>query len=131
MLDRVRLGLITVTQTTGTRRGKSGPKSQFMWALGTDAQLEADHGQMAEGVGFEPTVGYQPTTVFKTAALSRSAIPPALLTRFFQRAYVPQFVRSAALLSSRKRSAMLVSYREAGAALGRARALVFPASIAV
>ena len=32
---------------------------------------------MAEGVGFEPTVGYQPTTVFKTAALSRSAIPPA------------------------------------------------------
>ena len=33
---------------------------------------------MAEGVGFEPTVGYQPTTVFKTAALSRSAIPPAL-----------------------------------------------------
>ena len=78
MLDRVRLGLITVTQTTGTRQGKSGPKSQFMWALGTDAQLEADHGQMAEGVGFEPTVGYQPTTVFKTAALSRSAIPPNL-----------------------------------------------------
>ncbi len=33
---------------------------------------------MAEGVGFEPTVGYQPTTVFKTAALSRSAIPPNL-----------------------------------------------------
>ena len=86
---------------------------------------------MAEGVGFEPTVGYQPTTVFKTAALSRSAIPPALLTRFFQPVYVPQFVRSAALFSSRKQSAMLVSYREAGAALGRARALVFPASIAV
>ncbi len=81
MLDRVRLGLITVTQTTGTRQGKSGPKSQFMWALGTDAQLEADHGQMAEGVGFEPTVGYQPTTVFKTAALSRSAIPPNLRQR--------------------------------------------------
>ena len=29
-------------------------------------------------MGFEPTVGYQPTTVFKTAALSRSAIPPNL-----------------------------------------------------
>ena len=36
------------------------------------------HNMLAEGVGFEPTVGYQPTTVFKTAALSRSAIPPAL-----------------------------------------------------
>ena len=37
---------------------------------------QAELTQMAEGVGFEPTVGYQPTTVFKTAALSRSAIPP-------------------------------------------------------
>ena len=42
--------------------------------------FQPDHAElnrMAEGVGFEPTVGYQPTTVFKTAALSRSAIPPA------------------------------------------------------
>ena len=31
---------------------------------------------MAEGVGFEPTVGC-PTAVFKTAAFVRSATPPA------------------------------------------------------
>ena len=31
---------------------------------------------MAEEVGFEPTVRGYPTTVFKTAALSRSATPP-------------------------------------------------------
>ena len=31
---------------------------------------------MAERVGFEPTVG-EPTAVFKTAALDRSAISPA------------------------------------------------------
>ena len=32
--------------------------------------------EMAEGVGFEPTVGKYPTTVFKTVALNHSAIPP-------------------------------------------------------
>ena len=31
---------------------------------------------MAEGVGFEPTVGGYPTTAFKAAALNRSATPP-------------------------------------------------------
>ncbi len=31
---------------------------------------------MAVGVGFEPTVGYQPTPVFKTGAFNRSATPP-------------------------------------------------------
>jgi len=31
----------------------------------------------AEGVGFEPTVGSDPTPVFKTGALNRSAIPPS------------------------------------------------------
>ena len=31
---------------------------------------------MAEGVGFEPTEGYEPSTVFKTAAFNRSATPP-------------------------------------------------------
>ncbi len=31
---------------------------------------------MAEEVGFEPTVGGHPTTVFKTAALNHSATPP-------------------------------------------------------
>ena len=32
---------------------------------------------MAEGVGFEPTVG-KPTPVFKTGTFGRSVIPPAL-----------------------------------------------------
>ena len=31
---------------------------------------------MAEGVGFEPTVGDKPTPVFKTGALDHSATPP-------------------------------------------------------
>ena len=31
---------------------------------------------MAEGVGFEPTKGYQPLLVFKTSAFNRSATPP-------------------------------------------------------
>ena len=31
---------------------------------------------MAEAVRFELTVGYEPTTVFKTAALNRSATLP-------------------------------------------------------
>lgn len=38
---------------------------------------------MAEEVGFEPTVGYQPTPVFKTGALSRSATPPS-----WEKAYI-------------------------------------------
>ncbi len=33
---------------------------------------------LAEAVRFELTVGYQPTTVFKTAALNRSATLPSL-----------------------------------------------------
>ena len=32
-------------------------------------------GKVAEGVGFEPTVGF-PTAVFKTAAINRSTTPP-------------------------------------------------------
>ena len=32
--------------------------------------------KLAEGVGFEPTVGEYPTTVFKTVAFNHSAIPP-------------------------------------------------------
>ena len=31
---------------------------------------------LAEGEGFEPPVSKKPTTVFKTAALNHSAIPP-------------------------------------------------------
>ena len=31
---------------------------------------------MAEGQGFEPWVGYKPTSVFKTGAFGRSATPP-------------------------------------------------------
>jgi hypothetical protein len=31
---------------------------------------------LAEGVGFEPTVRYKRTTVFKTASLNHSDIPP-------------------------------------------------------
>ena len=31
---------------------------------------------MAEGVGFEPTMGYEPIAVFKTAALGHYASPP-------------------------------------------------------
>ncbi len=34
----------------------------------------------AEGEGFEPPVGETPTAVFKTAALSHSAIPPGKAT---------------------------------------------------
>ena len=33
------------------------------------------HAQVAEGVGFEPTVG-KPTPVFKTGTFGRSVIPP-------------------------------------------------------
>ena len=32
--------------------------------------------QLAEGVGFEPTMGYEPIAVFKTAALGHYASPP-------------------------------------------------------
>ena len=39
------------------------------------ASISDDEKIMAEGEGFEPPVGL-PTTVFKTAALNRSAIPP-------------------------------------------------------
>lgn len=45
-------------------------KSTFLWR-----QLN-----MAEGVGFEPTVPCG-TAVFKTAALSHSATPPRLLLK--------------------------------------------------
>ncbi len=31
---------------------------------------------LAEEVGFEPTVGYKPTPVFKTGAFNHSATPP-------------------------------------------------------
>ena len=31
---------------------------------------------LAEGVGFEPTMGYEPIAVFKTAALGHYASPP-------------------------------------------------------
>lgn len=36
---------------------------------------------MAEAVRFELTEGYQPSTVFKTVALNRSAKPPRLEVR--------------------------------------------------
>jgi hypothetical protein len=39
------------------------------------------HKEMAEAVRFELTVGYQPTTVFKTVALNRSATLPSLKMR--------------------------------------------------
>jgi hypothetical protein len=32
--------------------------------------------KLAEGVGFEPTMGYEPIAVFKTAALGHYASPP-------------------------------------------------------
>ena len=34
------------------------------------------HSGMAEGVGFEPTEGRRPSTVFKTAPINRSGTPP-------------------------------------------------------
>ena len=34
---------------------------------------------MAEGVGFEPTRGFRPPTVFKTVSLNRSDTPPGSL----------------------------------------------------
>src|SRR3990167_1080178 len=40
------------------------------------ALLTQTRQETAEGVGFEPTVGCNPTQVFKTCALNRSAIPP-------------------------------------------------------
>lgn len=39
--------------------------------------------KVAEGEGFEPPVGL-PTTVFKTAALNRSAIPPQIFGAFIE-----------------------------------------------
>ena len=41
---------------------------------------------MAEGVGFEPTLGYYPKHAFQACALSHSAIPPARLARLVLRA---------------------------------------------
>ena len=38
--------------------------------------FNASH-RLADGVGFEPTVGLSPTPVFKTGALNRSATHPA------------------------------------------------------
>ena len=35
---------------------------------------------MAERVGFEPTVGYKPTPVFKTGTFNRSVTSPRLVT---------------------------------------------------
>ena len=49
-----------------------------LWHL--PRQMLKSH-KKAEGVGFEPTMGF-PIPVFKTGALSRSAIPP-LETRFY------------------------------------------------
>ncbi len=40
---------------------------------------------MAVGVGFEPTVGYQPTPVFKTGAFNRSATPPSFKGRIIDK----------------------------------------------
>ncbi len=37
---------------------------------------------MAERVGFEPTEGCNPSTVFKTAAIDRSATSPKMGDRF-------------------------------------------------
>jgi hypothetical protein len=34
---------------------------------------------LAEREGFEPPDGYQPSTVFKTAALNRSATSPVII----------------------------------------------------
>ncbi len=36
---------------------------------------------MAEGIGFEPTEAFT-STVFKTVALNRSAIPPVIFIAF-------------------------------------------------
>ena len=37
---------------------------------------------MAEAVRFELTEGYQPSTVFKTVALNRSATPPNIVINY-------------------------------------------------
>ena len=48
--------------------------------------------RMAEGVGFEPTVGGHPTTVFKTVAIGHSAtLPPVAL---FSLHYISQTCRT-------------------------------------
>ena len=63
---------------TRMKKRKSAAEKVSNWSVDVFRPNQAELSQMAEGVGFEPTVGYQPTTVFKTAALSRSAIPPNL-----------------------------------------------------
>ena len=63
------------------KKRKRAAEKVSNWSVDIFRPNQAELSQMAEGVGFEPTVGYQPTTVFKTAALSRSAIPPNLCRR--------------------------------------------------
>ena|GEM_PF-5611579 len=52
----------------------AGGSDRPLWHL---PQQEGTIAKSAEGEGFEPPVG-RPTTVFKTAAIVHSAIPPAL-----------------------------------------------------
>ena len=49
--------------------------------------VQGSHHNLAEEVGFEPTVP-RGTTVFKTAAFSHSAIPPHIV-RFFAPLFEP------------------------------------------
>jgi hypothetical protein len=61
----------------GFRRIETMPDLRIMAAAdcGETAALIAIRSNLAEGVGFEPTVGC-PTAVFKTAAFVHSATPP-------------------------------------------------------
>lgn len=46
--------------------------------MGKDRVPRTDPDASAEGEGFEPSTGGNPVAVFKTAAIGRSAIPPAI-----------------------------------------------------
>jgi hypothetical protein len=53
----------------------AGGPDRPLWHLPDIHLLKLPKGSQAEGEGFEPTVSF-PTLVFKTSALSHSAIPP-------------------------------------------------------
>src|SRR5688500_4624476 len=61
----------TTTCTLGASLHQEFVKLQQWPALG-----RAERTWLADGVGFEPTVGWSPTPVFKTGALNRSATHP-------------------------------------------------------
>lgn len=61
-----------VAEGVGLRRSFLAPPR----IAGSPPKEAGSAGRVAEGVGFEPTMGYEPIAVFKTAALGHYASPP-------------------------------------------------------